>query len=91
MPRPEASQWFRLQIAQALWFGVVSSLVGLAALLWPLLFSLLVPNLSAVLWVYGLAMAVDCALFVVWLVLAMRYSQRAARGALFELPRWPQR
>lgn len=62
---------------------MLAIVIGLAALLWPLVLSLAVANLSATLWIYGVAMLLDCALFVVWLVLAMRYSQRAARGELF--------
>jgi hypothetical protein len=86
-PRPDASNWFRLQIRQALGFGLVSALIGLAALAWPLLLSLAVSNPTAILWIYAVAIVLDCALFVVWLVLALRYSQRAARGELFELPK----
>jgi hypothetical protein len=48
--------------------------------------SLILGNIAATLWIYGVAMLLDFALFVVWLVLAMRYSQRAARGELFEAP-----
>jgi len=51
-----------------------------------MLFSLLVGNVTATIWVYILAMLGDIALFVLWLVLAIRYSQRAARGELFEIP-----
>ena len=51
-----------------------------------MLFSLTVGNVTATIWVYVLAMLGDIALFVLWLVLAIRYSQRAARGELFEIP-----
>jgi hypothetical protein len=71
---------------QALGFGVLSSVVGLAALLWPLVLSTLVGNVVATLWIYGLAMLIDLALLVLWIVLALRYSQRAARGELFDVP-----
>jgi len=47
--------------------------------------SLLIGGLVATLWIYGIAMAADIALFVLWLVWAMRYSQRAGRGELFEI------
>lgn len=54
--------------------------------MWPLIISLAVTNLIATIWIYVLAMLVDIALFVLWLVLAIRYSQQAARGELFEIP-----
>lgn len=85
-PRPEASGWFRFHMRQALGFGILSSAIGLAALLWPLVLSGLIANVVATLWIYGVAMLVDLALLVVWMVLAIRYSQRAARGELFDVP-----
>jgi hypothetical protein len=84
--RSEASNWYRFHLRQARWFGALSALVGCAALLWPLLLSMLVGNLTATLWIYGVAILADLALFVLWLVLAMRYSQRAGNGELFEVP-----
>jgi hypothetical protein len=71
---------------QALGFGILSSAIGLAALVWPLILSALVANVVATLWIYALAMLIDLALLVVWIVLALRYSQRAARGQLFDVP-----
>jgi hypothetical protein len=71
---------------QALGFGLLSSLIGFVALLWPLVLSALIGNVIATLWIYGIAMVVDLALLVVWIVLAVRYSQRAARGELFDVP-----
>ena len=71
---------------QALGFGILSSAIGLGALLWPLVLSTLLANVVATLWIYGLAMIVDLVLLVVWMVLAIRYSQRAARGELFDVP-----
>jgi uncharacterized membrane protein len=71
---------------QALGFGILSSLIGFVALLWPLVLSALVANVVATLWIYGLAMIIDLALLVLWIVLAVRYSQRAARGELFDVP-----
>jgi uncharacterized Tic20 family protein len=85
-PRPEASAWFRFHMRQALGFGILSSLIGFVALLWPLVLSALVANVIATLWIYGLAMIIDLALLVLWIVLAVRYSQRAARGELFDVP-----
>jgi len=85
-PRPDASHWYRFHLRQALWFGILSGTIALVAFVWPLALSLVVAGLTATLWIYAVAMAVDIALFVVWLLLATRYSQRAARGELFEIP-----
>ncbi len=43
-------------------------------------------NLTATLWIYGVAILLDCTLFVIWLVLVMRYSRRARHGELFDVP-----
>jgi uncharacterized membrane protein len=56
------------------------------ALVWPLALSIVLTNVTATIWSYLLAMTADVTLFVLWLVLAIRYSQRAARGELFEIP-----
>ncbi|MDE2482395.1 MAG: hypothetical protein KGN02_09425 [bacterium] len=71
---------------QALWFGVLSTLIGLAAFVWPLVASILVGNIGATISIYALAATLDLVLFVIWVVLAMRYSQRASRGELFDVP-----
>lgn len=55
-------------------------------MVWPLVFSVVVANVTATLWIYVLAILIDGALFVLWLILALRYSQRAARGESFEIP-----
>lgn len=70
---------------QAVRFGAVSCVIGFAALLWPLLLSLLFGNLTATLVFYALAFALDFALFVMWLKRALGYSKRAARGETFSL------
>jgi hypothetical protein len=85
-PREDASHWFYFHLRQAIWFGVLSGVIALIAFGWPLVFSLVVGNLAATLWSYGVAMVADIALFVLWLYLAIRYSQRAGRGELFEIP-----
>jgi uncharacterized membrane protein len=85
-PRPDASQWFRFHMRQARWFGALAAVIGFAALLWPLLLSLVIANPTATIWIYGVAMLADLTLFVLWLVLAMRYSQRAEQGELFDVP-----
>ena len=85
-PRPEASGWFRFHVRQALGFGILSTAIGFAALIWPLVLSAIVANVIATLWIYGFAMIVDLALLVLWIVLAARYSQQAARGELFDVP-----
>jgi hypothetical protein len=71
---------------QALGFGILSSAIGLVALVWPLVLSALVANVVATLWIYGIAMILDLVLLALWIVLAVRYSQRAARGELFDVP-----
>jgi hypothetical protein len=85
-PRPDASTWYQYHLRQALWFGNLSALTALVALVWPLLLSVVVTDVTATIWIYVLAMVVDIALFVLWLVLAIGYSQRVARGELFEIP-----
>lgn len=85
-PRPDATSWLQFHLRQALWFGNLSALTALVALIWPLLLSVVVSNVMVTIWIYVLAMLADIALFVLWLVLAIRYSQRAARGELFEIP-----
>ena len=76
----------RSHLRQALWFGTITAVAAFVALVWPLVFSLVVANVAAHIWMYVLAILIDVALFVLWLVLAMRYSQRAARGESFEIP-----
>ena len=71
---------------QALWFGLEAGVVGFAALLWPLLASFFITGVTAMIWVYVFAMIVDLALLALWLVLAARYSRRAAQGELFDVP-----
>jgi len=85
-PRPEASAWYRYHLRQALWFGILSGAVALLAFAWPLVASLVVGSVLGILWIYAIAFAIDITLFVLWLRLAIRYSQRAARGELFEIP-----
>jgi hypothetical protein len=71
---------------QALWFGLEAGTIGLVALMWPLLASFFITNVTAMIWVYAFAMLVDVALLVLWLVLAARYSRRSANGELFDVP-----
>ncbi len=85
--RGPASAWYRLQIHQASAFGTRSAALGLAALIWPLLVSLLAGNLTLTLIVYVVAIVLDCVLFATWLRLALGYSKRAARGETFTLER----
>jgi uncharacterized Tic20 family protein len=51
-----------------------------------LLASFLISNVAAMIWLYVFAMVVDLALLILWLVLAARYSRRAANGELFDVP-----
>lgn len=85
-PRPEASSWYRFHLRQALWFGNIAATVALLAFLWPLLLSFVVSSVVATIWIYAFAMLLDIALFVLWLITAMRYSQRAGRSELFDVP-----
>lgn len=85
-PRPESSSWYRFHMRQALWFGLGSAAIGFVALMWPLLASFFITNVTAMIWVYAFAMLVDAALFTLWLVLVARYSRRASNGELFDVP-----
>ncbi len=71
---------------QALWFGGICTVIGLLALAWPLLASLVVSSVAATIWLYVVAMVADVALFAIWLVLALRYARRASAGDLFDVP-----
>jgi hypothetical protein len=85
-PREEASSWYRFQMHQALWFGVIATAMGCVALAWPLFASLATSDAAVTIWIYALAFILDCGGFIVWLVLAVRYSRRAERGELFDVP-----
>lgn len=85
MEREPASSWYRQQVRQALTFGVRAAVFGTVALLWPLVLSLLIGNLTVTLVVYGIAMILDIVLFAAWLKRALLYSKRAARGETFTL------
>jgi hypothetical protein len=85
-PREDVSSWFRFQMRQALWFGNFAVAIAFVALLWPLLASFIIPDATFTIWIYAVAMVADVVLFVGWLVLALRYSRRAAHGDLFDVP-----
>jgi hypothetical protein len=85
-PREEVSNWYRFQMRQALWFGNCGVSIAFVALVWPLLASFLVTDVGITIWLYAFAMLLDLAIFVVWLVLALRYSRRAAHGEMFDVP-----
>jgi hypothetical protein len=85
-PREETSSWYRFQMRQALWFGNLAVAIAVAAFTWPLAVSFFVGDPTLVIWVYAVAMALDTVAFVTWLVLAIRYSRRAAHGDLFDIP-----
>ena len=85
-PREDATNWYRFHLRQALWYGNIAAIIALAAFLWPLLFSFIVANVTAILVVYGVAITLDIALFVLWLMLSLRYSRRASQGELFTIP-----
>ena len=82
------------QLSKSLSFGLFVSLVGFVALLWPLIVSLIFPNATGVLWIYGIAFIVDILLLAVWVLMAVGYSKQAARGKMFEIARlatWTRR
>ena len=85
-PRADASSWYRFQMRQALGFGIIAAVIGFAALLWPLLASFAIADVTLTIWVYGVALLGDAALLAVWIVLAARYSRRAGNGELFDVP-----
>ncbi len=85
--REPASSWYRLQIRQAVRFGTRSAGIAFAALLWPLLASLLSGSVTLTLIAYAIAIILDCVLFIVWLRHALLYSRGAARGETFTLER----
>ncbi len=60
--------------------------MALVALAWPLVVSGVISSPTVVIWLYAIAFMQDLALFVLWVVLVMRYSQSAGRGELFEIP-----
>jgi antibiotic biosynthesis monooxygenase (ABM) superfamily enzyme len=72
-------------VRQAVQFGNRWLAIGAALLLWPLFASLLAGNATIVIVLYVFAIALDIALFVVWLRAALRYSRQAARGETFSL------
>jgi len=75
---------------QAFWFGLISGALAVAALLWPLLASFVISNVTITIWVYAIALLLDGGLLTWWFVLAARYSRRAAHGDLFDVP-WVSR
>ncbi len=85
--REPASSWYRLQVRQAAGFGTRWTLLGIGALFWPLVVSLLAGNATLTIVVYSVAILLDCRLFAAWLRQAVRYSKRAARGETFSLER----
>lgn len=84
--RDDASHWYKFHLRQALWFGNALALAWLVALVWPLVLSGLVQDLTATLWIYGVALTLDTALLVLGVIAAVRYSRRAGRGAFFVIP-----
>jgi len=70
---------------QALWFGNATFVVAILALAWPLAASFLVSDVAITIRLYVAALFIDTALFVYWLIQAVRYSRRAAHGDFFEI------
>jgi hypothetical protein len=86
VPRPDSTGWLKFHVNQALWFGNIAAALAFIAFAWPLALSNVFGSTLATLWIYGLAILLDGALFVLWLILAIRYSQQAGRGELFDIP-----
>jgi hypothetical protein len=84
--RSGASAWYQFHLRQALWFGGLFAVAGFVALVWPLLASFILTGILTTIVIYVAAMVLDLALFVLWFVLAVRYSRRAADGELFDIP-----
>ena len=92
--RETKSNWFQFHTRQALWFGLIAGAAAFVALAWPLVVTAIVAGaapvaggtITATIWIYVLAFLADIAVFAVVLTLALRYSRRAARGEMFEIP-----
>lgn len=85
LEREPASAWYRQQVRQALGFGIRAAIWGAGALLWPLVLSLLLGNLTATVILYIIAIVIDIVLFAAWLKRALQYAKRASRGETFAL------
>jgi hypothetical protein len=87
--REPASAWYRVQVQQAVQFGIRSAAIAAAALVWPLIASLLVANATLTIAIYAIAVILDCALAAAWVRHAVIYYAAAARGDTFSLqPLW---
>ena len=90
--RSTKSNWFEFHTRQALWFGILAAIAALVALSWPLIASGIVAgaavgaSVGATIWIYAFAILIDFVVFAVVLTFAVRYSRRAARGEMFEIP-----
>lgn len=84
----DATAWSRLHARQAFVYGIATTLAYFVLLALPLIVVLAIPNVStgAVVWVYALGALADLAGAVAWLVVSLRYRERAARGQLFAVP-----
>lgn len=80
--------WVRLHARQALVFGLFASLALLVILSFPLIAVMSIPEIStgATIGVYTAGLIVDAIAGSFAVVLAMRFSSRAARGELFAIP-----
>ncbi len=82
------SIWTRLHARQALVFGSLGSLIFVCVLAVPLIAVIGFPALSSqvTIDIYGVALSVDIAAAIGFVVCAARYAARAARGELFSIP-----
>lgn len=80
--------WSRLHARQAFIFGFLASFALLVVLALPLLTVILIPTISAAatITVYTVGLIGDVIAGAALILIAVRYSARAARGELFAIP-----
>lgn len=80
--------WVRFHSRQAFVFGILSSVVFIVVLAIPLVAVLSTPGISTgtTIGIYVAGLIADLVAVITIAVLSIRYSARAARGELFEIP-----
>jgi len=80
--------WARLHARQAFVLGFIASLTYLVVLAFPLIAVIAVPSIStgATIVVYTFGLVADVIVGIIFLLVGLRYSARAARGELFSIP-----
>lgn len=83
----EGSLWMRLHSRQAVVFGALAGFLFMLLFALPLVVSMFVfSSTRAIITLYAVALSVDGLFGLTLLVLAIRYSVRASRGELFDIP-----